>query len=127
MHRPPRQHYVTLFVEEDTDTGHLLYEEWSDAKLARVRLVPFGDSGRQTVYTADLTWRGQSNVRAGFLLAAGALTGHTGALDGDELGMVIVAGVDAQAWPVDQRERFVVERLEQVVAWRSEIPSLESS
>lgn len=127
MHRPPRQHFVTLFAEEDTDTGHLLYEEWADAKLARVRLVPFDDSGRQTVYTADLTWRDQSEVRTGFLLAAGVLTGHTGALDGDDLGMVIVAGVDAQAWPVDQRERFVVERLEQVVSWRSEIPSLESS
>jgi hypothetical protein len=67
-------------VEEDTDTGHLLYEEWADAKLARVRLVPFDDSGRSTVYTVDLTWRRQSEVRAGFALAIGILTGHEGTL-----------------------------------------------
>lgn len=118
MHRPPRVYYVTLFVEEDTDSGHLLYEEWADAKLARVRLAPFDDSGRQTVYTADLTWHDRLEVRLGFRLAAGVLTGHTGALDALELQMVITAGVDAQRRPADQRERFVAERLAAVISWR---------
>ncbi len=119
MVRMPRQHYVTLYVEEDIDTGHLLYEEWAEAKLARVRLVPFSDAGRETVYTADLTWHARDDVRAGFLLAAGVLTGHTGVLGADELYMVFAAGVDAQAWPADQREGFVAERLAAVLTWRS--------
>ena len=118
MLRMPRQHYVTLYVEEDTDTGHLLYEEWADARLARVRLVPFADTGRETVYAADLTWHARDEVRAGFLLAAGALTGHTGTLAADELYMLFAAGVDAQAWPSDQREGFVSERLTAILSWR---------
>jgi len=95
--RVRRTHYVTVMVEEDTDSGHLLYEEWADAKLARVRLVPLDDSGRSTVYTVDLTWRRQDEVRAGFVLAAGLLTGHTGILLPDEIEQVIRAGLDAQA------------------------------
>lgn len=118
MVRMPRQHYVTLYVEEDTDTGHLLYEEWAEARLARVRLVPFSNAGRETVYTADLTWHARDDVRAGFLLAAGVLTGHTGTLGADELFMVFAAGVDAQAWPAGQREGFVAERLAAVLTWR---------
>lgn len=116
--RIPRQHYITLYVEEDTDTGHLLYEEWADARLARVRLVPFDDTGRQTVYKADLTWHARDDVRAGFALAAGVLTGHTGTLSAFEFAMVFSAGVDAQAWPADQREGFVAERLAAVLSWR---------
>lgn len=115
--RVPRQTFVVVAVEEDIDAGHLLYEEW-DAEIARVRLVPFDDSGRSTVYRADLRWQARDEVRAGFLLAAGVLTGHTGTLSARELQMVITAGVDAQAWPADQREAFVAERLAAVLSWR---------
>jgi len=118
MLRMPRQHYTTLYVEEDTDTGHLLYEEWADARLARVRLVPFADTGRETVYTADLRWHARDDVRAGFLLAAGVLTGHAGALGSFELFMVFAAGVDAQVRPEGRREAFVAERLAAVLTWR---------
>ncbi len=116
--RIPCQHYVNLYVEEDTDTGHLLYEEWDDARLARVRLVPFDDTGRQTVYKADLQWHHRDDVRQGFLLTAGVLTGHTGTLSAFEFAMVFSAGVDAQAWPADQREGFVADRLAAVLSWR---------
>lgn len=118
MVRMPRQHYTTLYVEEDTDTGHLLYEEWAEARLARVRLVPFDGSDRSTVYTADLRWQDRAEVRAGFALAAAILTGHDGLLAPDEIGQVIRAGVDAQAWPAGQRESFVTERLAAVLTWR---------
>ena len=120
--RIPRQHYATLYVEEDTDTGHLLYEEWAEARLARVRLIPFSDSGRETVYTADLTWHARDDVRAGFLLAAGVLTGHTGVLGAAELFMVFAAGVDAQVRPEGRREAFVAERLAAVLTWRDVAP-----
>jgi hypothetical protein len=113
-------HYVTVMVEEDTDTGQLLYEEWADAKLARVRLVPFDDSGRSTVYTVDLTWRRQSEVRAGFALAIGILTGHEGTLTTDGLCVVISASVDAQAWPEGDREQFVLDRLAMAAEWAAE-------
>ncbi len=118
MVKVPRQHYVTLYGEEDTDTGHLLYEEWDDAKLARVRLVPFDDTGRQTVYKADLTWHARDDVRAGFALAAGVLTGHTGTLSAFEFAMVFSAGVDAQVRPESRREAFVADRLAAVLSWR---------
>lgn len=120
MVKVPRQHFKVLLVEEDTDSGHLLYEEWPEAKLARVRLVPFSDAGRSTVYTADLTWHRAAEVRAGFALAAGVLTGHTGQLSPEDLRWVLSAGVDAQAWPADQREQFVSNRLAQVIAWAAE-------
>jgi hypothetical protein len=118
MIKMPRQHYVTLHVEEDTDTGHLLYEVWSDAKLARVRLVPFSGETRETVYTADLQWHNADEVSRGFLLAAGVLTGHTGVLRANELYLLFAAGVDAQSWPAGKREGFVVERLEAILSWR---------
>jgi len=118
--RVRRTHYVTVMVEEDTDTGHLLYEEWADAKLARVRLVPFDDSGRSTVYTVDLTWRRQSEVRAGFALAVGILTGHEGTLTTDGLCAVISASVDAQAWAEGEREQFVLDRLAMAAEWAAE-------
>ncbi len=117
--RIPRQHYGTLYVEEDTDTGHLLYEEWADAKLARVRLVPFSGETRQTVYRADLTWHARDDVRQGFLLTAGVLTGHTGTLSAFEFAMVFSAGVDAQVRPESRREAFVADRLAAVLSWRN--------
>jgi len=117
--RMPARTFEVFAIEEDTDSGHLLYEEWAN-EIARVRLVPFDDSGRSTVYVADLRWQKQAEVRAGFALAAGVLTGHDGVLAPDELRMIIAAGVDAQAWPEDQREAFVLTRIEQVISWRDQ-------
>lgn len=117
--RVPARTFVVVAIEEDTDSGHLHYEEWG-GEIARVRLVPFDESGRSTVYVADLRWQKQAEVRAGFALAAGVLTGHDGVLSPDELRMIFAAGVDAQAWPADQREAFVQARIDQVVSWRSQ-------
>lgn len=115
--RMPARTFEVFAIEEDTDSGHLLYEEWA-GEIARVRLVPFSDAGPSTVYVADLRWQKQAEVRAGFALTAGVLTGHDGVLAPDELRMIIAAGVDAQAWPADQRETFVRTRIEQVISWR---------